>query len=778
MRLAQQRARKARFYSRGKAFYEKGDYVKARLEFRSAVQVAPRFAEGYYMLGMVEFQEKNWRNAFGCFSEAVRLDPGNLPADVKLGRIFLIAGEPDRAAEKADFVLRAEPNNEDGLFLKTAAYLAKQDPDMALACLEGLKTRTAHNPDFWLMTASAYVQKKDFQKAKEALLDGIAANPQSVLIHLALADIWLKMNRPDDAVPVLRTVIRLAPEAAGYRVNLAGLLWDRGRTPEATDVLNGIVAGLKGDERWIAVALFYVQKGKIDAAEEALKKGRKNNKKSFALRFALADFYLGASRSDDAIGLLKECVSLSKDQANSDVLRAKNSLARIHLARHETEEAEKYLDEILRDNPKNNDARFQKGVLQLERGEGSEAVAQFRAVLNENPGSVPAMLRLAEAYIVSGQANLAEDCLQSALKANPASIEVQRAIGRFYAARREFSRAEEYLGKLREAHPDDMGVIAELAGAFLVAGDVKRAEEGYREIERKAPQSPLGFEKMGRLRLAQGKVDQAAPELRSALRLAPRSEELVALVADALAKQGKYHEAIMVCDERLKEDPKDAPSWAFKAFLFEGLKDFPKAEDALRQAIALRPLWPAPHINLARLCFALGKPEGARKDLEDALKINPGNPMLALFLSYALYRSGEPRSAMEGCENLLKQYPNFWMAANGLAFMLADQSASKANLDKALILAQKAQKLRPNEASVMDTLGWVYYKKGDASQAMQWIGKARAASPADPTMSYHMGMALLSAGKKQEAKQFLSKALAGGEDFTGAREAREMMKGL
>ena len=50
--------------------------------------------------------------------------------------------------------------------------------------------------------------------------------------------------------------------------------------------------------------------------------------------------------------------------------------------------------------------------------------------------------------------------------------------------------------------------------------------------------------------------------------------------------------------------------------------------------------------------------------------------------------------------------------------------------------------------------------------------------PADPAVNYHMGMVFFRAGKRQEAKQFLGRALAGGEDFTGLNEARETMKRL
>ena len=39
--------KKMKFYNRGNALYEKGDYVKAELEFKNAAQIDPKFTDAY-----------------------------------------------------------------------------------------------------------------------------------------------------------------------------------------------------------------------------------------------------------------------------------------------------------------------------------------------------------------------------------------------------------------------------------------------------------------------------------------------------------------------------------------------------------------------------------------------------------------------------------------------------------------------------------------------------------------------------------------------------------
>ena len=91
--------KRAKFFKKGQALYEKGDYAKVRLEFKNAIQIDPKFGEAYYMLGMVEFKQGDLKPAFGRFSKAAKLAPDYLPAHLQLEKSFLIMKEPEKAME-------------------------------------------------------------------------------------------------------------------------------------------------------------------------------------------------------------------------------------------------------------------------------------------------------------------------------------------------------------------------------------------------------------------------------------------------------------------------------------------------------------------------------------------------------------------------------------------------------------------------------------------------------------------------------------------------------
>jgi Flp pilus assembly protein TadD len=129
-------------------------------------------------------------------------------------------------------------------------------------------------------------------------------------------------------------------------------------------------------------------------------------------------------------------------------------------------------------------------------------------------------------------------------------------------------------------------------------------------------------------------------------------------------------------------------------------------------------------------------------------------------------------------EAALSKKPDFWPAANDLANLLCDRGTTKAELDKALALAQNALEIHPGEPVLLDTLGWIQYRKGDLERALANLERAQAKLPDHPEINYHLGMAYLSAGKRDQAKGLLQKAVAGKSDFPGREEAGNALAGI
>ena len=410
-------AKKAKFLERGKEYHAKGDFVRAGLEFKNAIQIDPKFAEAYHRLGLSQLSRADIRGAYGSLSKATDLDPKLLPAQFQLGKLLLIVGERGRAMEKAELVLKSAPDDVDAQLLKGAVLAVGKETAKARAYLEGLQAKGIDRPDVYLLLARVYTQEKDSRSAEAALQRGIKGNGKDIALHRALADLYVAGGKYDLAAEQVKEVIALQPDMYGNSITLAALYWNTKQEPEGREVLDTLLAAKPLDEdRRLDVARFYLSRGAVADAEKLLQEGIRQNGKTFRVRFALADVYKNTGRSEQSVAVLNDCLALEKDRENPDILTTLNTLARVHLQRREVDKAKGYADEVVKASPRNVDGHLVRGNLNLLTGDGAGAVAEFRTVVGERPQFVPGYLFLAEGHLLKKEMNLAQEALQNALK--------------------------------------------------------------------------------------------------------------------------------------------------------------------------------------------------------------------------------------------------------------------------------------------------------------------------------------------------------------------------
>ena len=115
---------------------------------------------------------------------------------------------------------------------------------------------------------------------------------------------------------------------------------------------------------------------------------------------------------------------------------------------------------------------------------------------------------------------------------------------------------------------------------------------------------------------------------------------------------------------------------------------------------------------------------------------------------------GNSAEAEKDYRKALEITPETAIAANNLAWLLAE---NQGNLDEALQLAQVTANKNQTVAGYFDTLGWVYYKKGLYSPAVEQFKKAVALDETqaqktgkgiNPGYRARLGMAIQSAGER------------------------------
>jgi Flp pilus assembly protein TadD len=97
------------------------------------------------------------------------------------------------------------------------------------------------------------------------------------------------------------------------------------------------------------------------------------------------------------------------------------------------------------------------------------------------------------------------------------------------------------------------------------------------------------------------------------------------------------------------------------------------------------------------------------------------------------------------------------MAANNLAY---GWSLEGRNLDQALVMMRGVVDASPEEASFLDTLGWVLYRMRRYEEAVPPLCKAAVREAGNPEILTHLGDALWRVGRPIEARQAWGQALA------------------
>jgi tetratricopeptide (TPR) repeat protein len=104
--------------------------------------------------------------------------------------------------------------------------------------------------------------------------------------------------------------------------------------------------------------------------------------------------------------------------------------------------------------------------------------------------------------------------------------------------------------------------------------------------------------------------------------------------------------------------------------------------------------------------------------------------------------------------------PDYAHAYNALGYTLADRTD---RLDEAYELIGKALKLTPGDPFILDSLGWVEYRRGNLEEALKHLREAHAARP-DPEIAAHLGEVLWKLGRRDEAKGIWQAALTENPD--------------
>jgi Flp pilus assembly protein TadD len=163
------------------------------------------------------------------------------------------------------------------------------------------------------------------------------------------------------------------------------------------------------------------------------------------------------------------------------------------------------------------------------------------------------------------------------------------------------------------------------------------------------------------------------------------------------------------------------------------------------------------YVALGDLYRMQGVTQDALANYEKASQLAPKDAKILNAIAVLESSDGQARQAIATLTRELALDPNNAAAMNNLAFNLAETGT---DLDRALTLAEGVARKFPDDPGVIDTLGWVYAKRGLNQSAIQVFRGLVKKYPNEPTYRYHLGVVLLQQKQSDDAKQEFVAALS------------------
>jgi Flp pilus assembly protein TadD len=365
--------------------------------------------------------------------------------------------------------------------------------------------------------------------------------------------------------------------------------------------------------------------------------------------------------------------------------------------------------------------------------------AKRAAQLDGNDENAPV---LAAQYLQSTDAAAAAATLEDFLRHHPNSVAVRMAYARFLAGQKRYEDSGAQFRIILKQHPHDAETLYALGLLAYQAERLPEAEEYFHRFTAVREGEPSSED------ASDGDDDEPTP---SSARSANAGYLYLAQIAE---DEKNYPKALAALDsitdgdEFLTARLQHAAVLAKMGKLDEARKelhDMPAQNQRERIQIVL---------TEAQLLSDAKEGDQALTLLTDELKIYPGDPDLLYDEGMTAERLNRLDVMESSLRELIRIHPDNAQAYNALGYSWADRNM---HLNEALDLIQKAMILSPDDASIIDSLGWAQYRLGDNKEALDNLMRAYQLR-GDAEIAVHLGEVLWVSGRHDDAQKYWKEA--------------------
>jgi tetratricopeptide (TPR) repeat protein len=536
--------------------------------------------------------------------------------------------------------------------------------------------------------------------------------------------------------------------------------------PENQEDMESVQRQSKADYHF-TLAESYSMQGEWAKAIENYKMNLVYDPKAYRSHFRLASEYVRAGLVSQALSHCEEAIKIKPDFSDAHILLASlNSVLGFH------EKAREGYLKLLKMDPNNQEASILLGATYLDEGKYDQAVRYFEALTKKSSKSHVAWYYLGRTYLMKKGPNSlsnAEAAFKTALRIEQNFVQGVIELGSVYEKKGQSDKATALYESYEKQFGADVSVAEALVQAYLTKEEYDKAYEQLKTINELDQGNINAQLKMAFILVDQKKYKEAIPLLESILHQTPESDRVRFYLGAVYEEVKDFPAAIQQFKEIPKSSKYFADSIMHSAYLYKLLGQQENAVSLMEQNIDFLDDNPKIFALYASFLDNLKKYVQARDLLEKANMKFPTDEQILYQLGAVYDQLGESDKTVEKMEHLIALDKNHVEGLNYLAYLYADKTK---NLDTAEKLARRALSLRPNDGFILDTLGWVLYKRNKMDEAVRTLEKAQAIEGQESIIAEHLGDVYFKVELPQKAREMYKRAAENEKNEGNAKKIR------
>ena len=769
----------------------KGKRAKAYKLLDEAIRLAPDSFDVWMYKAIVHRDHRQFELAKKAFDKVLELNPTSGKALTARAAMWMDLGQVDKAKADLESVGNLNVDTLETIYLRTLIMLREgrgeeareslrasadeiraikddyrdklpntklmlgvvaffeQNYDEAVAHLKAFLNLIPKHPGAKRYLAAAYLFLAEYREVIKLYRPSMRTPPpQDPMALSLLAEACRAVGEYKNSEEYLEAALKLAPNIAGIGVRLAMSRLDAGKAEDAVQELERLTARFPDlVDAWVQLARVHVKVGNLPRAIE------------------VAEVMLESFKGNALVHNVTGATYL----ASGDV---RNARLQIRLAAD--------IDDGLL-LPKINLARLAR----LE-GHNASAIALYRSALETFPHSTVANIELSELLVQAGEHEEAMKRVSEVLQREPRSFEAHELKVKVILTSKDTSRVTSALYELVHTSKDTSRVTSalyELVQSFpeepkaeLVAGKAYRvlgaradAKVHFRRAVEKAHFDTEVLFAVANQQYGIGDLSGALWTLTKAEQASPEHLGIGVLKAAVLTELDNYQKAHELIATLLTKHGDKPETYTVRGDWYMAQRQLPRAVEDYRYAYDL-----APNSRTVKTLFrgmvAAQQLVPATELIERWIADHPRDLGSKHLYAQMLVKDKRWQKAVDIYEKLQASGVEDIVLLNNLAVCYQHLGDPRA-----LPTAEVAYNVAPEDASVVDSYGWILTEHGRLEEGLALLRDAYARASTSPAIRYHIGLALARLGRNVEAQEEVEAALAASESFSARDEAVSLL---